>query len=160
MLTLLLALQLAILHPKPLSHYGPRETTHSYIVIHSTESCSTPQSVISYLRKTKKSYHYLIERDGTTVQLVDPYYQAKHAGWSIYKGMMHWNRFGIGISFHQCKEQPITDKQYTSGRELVAILQKRYPDIDSSRIVTHHQISLFRGKHDPPSFFDMSRITP
>jgi N-acetyl-anhydromuramyl-L-alanine amidase AmpD len=160
MLTLLLALQLAILHPKPFSHYGPRETAHSYIVVHSTESCGSPASVLSYLRSTKKSYHYLVERDGTTVQMVDPYWQGKHAGLSVYKGMVHWNRFSIGISFHQCKDQPFTDKQYRSGRLLVEYLEKKYPDINSTRIVTHHQISLFRGKKDPGPLFDMSRILP
>lgn len=149
---LLLMFQLTILHPVSLSHYGPRETVHSYIVLHSTESCSSPESVISYLRKTGKSYHFLIERDGTIVQLVDPYYQAKHAGWSIYHGLLHFNRFSIGISFMQCKNQIYTSAQYKSGKLLIDMLMHKYSDITASRIVTHHQISLFRGKRDPANF--------
>ena len=161
MLTLLLLLQLNILHPKPLYHDGLRETAHSWIVVHSTESCSTVKSVIDYLRKTKKSYHFIIDRNGIVSQLVDPQWMGSHAGLSFYGGVWHWNRFGIGISFMQCKDQIYTEAQYKSGKLLVQMLARRYPDITKDRIIAHSTIAFWRGrKHDPGKNFDMSRILP
>jgi N-acetyl-anhydromuramyl-L-alanine amidase AmpD len=160
MLTMLLILQLAILHPKPLHHEELRETEHSYIVIHSTEDCSNVKNVIRYLRRTSKSYHYLIAKDGTITELLDPLWQGAHAGLSFYDGMWHWNRFAIGISFMNGCKQPYTEAQYRSGKALITMLEQRYPDIDSTKIVTHHQISIFRGKKDPGPLFEMKRILP
>ncbi len=155
--TILLFLQLHITVLKTFPNDGIMKEIPSYIVLHSTESCSSINSVLSYLRHSHKSYHYIIDRDGKIFQLLPTNMIGRHAGWSYLHGLRHFNEFSIGISFNNCDKQTYTDAQYNSATLLIQELQKQYPEITNSRIVTHHNISLFRGKSDPKNF-DISRI--
>ena len=163
--SLLLLAQLAfapiILHPKPLKHPDLRDSTHNYVVIHSTESEGNPLSVINYFRHTGKSSHFLISRTGVIYQLIPLEYQASHAGWSLYHGLTHFNKFSIGIEFMAGKGQDFTEAQYHSGLTLIRSLETRYSDLDSTRIVTHAQIAFWRGrKHDPAPIVQIRRLIP
>ena len=147
MLHFLLAFQLAIIPLKGYTHGDLRDTTKQYAVIHSDESASSA-TTLSHLKRTRKSYHYYINRRGKIYQLVDPKYKANHAGWSFYKGIKQWNDFSIGIAFANHK-QSYTEAQYKSGKLLLDSLRKQYPNL---KIVTHHDIAKFRGKTDPKNF--------
>jgi len=147
MFKFLLMFQLAIIPLKGYHHEGMRDTTRPYVVLHSDES-STTKGALSYLRHTRKAYHYYIDRRGKVYQLVNPKYMANHAGWSFYNGLLHWNEFSIGVAFAN-SHQPYTEAQYKSGKLLMDKLRKQYPDL---QIVTHHDIAKFRGKTDPKGF--------
>lgn len=152
MFKLLLMMQLVIIPLKGYRHDGRRDTTKPYVVLHSDESATT-KGALSWLKKTRKSYHYYIDRAGKVYQLVDPKFQARHAGWSLYDGLLHWNDFSIGVAFAN-KSGPYTEAQYRSGKLLMDFLRKKYPNL---KIVTHHDIAKFRGKTDPKDF-DVSRL--
>jgi N-acetyl-anhydromuramyl-L-alanine amidase AmpD len=152
MFKILLLLQLAIIPLKGYHHEGVRDTTQPYVVLHADES-STSAGALSYLKHTHKSYHYYIDRKGKVYQLVNPKFMANHAGWSFYRGKLHWNEFSIGVCFAN-SHQPYTEAQYKSGKLLMDKLRKQYPNI---QIVTHHDIAKFRGKTDPENF-DVSRL--
>ena len=157
---LLLSLQLQVTVLKNFSHYGIRDSTRNWVVLHSDESCASAGSTLLYLRRSQKSYHFYITREGKIYQLVDPKWSAKHAGWSHFQGLYHWNNFSIGVAFQNCKDQSYTDIQYEKGKLLLRSLATRYKDIDSIRIVRHQDIAFFRGKRDPNDKFDMNRIVP
>jgi N-acetyl-anhydromuramyl-L-alanine amidase AmpD len=158
-LALLLSFQLQVTQLKGYSHYGPRETANDWVVVHRDENCHAA-STLSYLKQSHKSYHYYIDRNGKVYQLVDEKYQAKHAGWSHYKHLIHWNRFSIGVAFQNCNDQNYTDIQYEQGRLLIERLMARYHDLTPERIVRHSDIAFWRGKKDPGKLFDMKRILP
>ncbi len=69
------------------------------IVIHETGTSVKKGAAVDYLRRNdrKVSYHVVIERDGSVVQMADFDQRTHHAGRSVYKGRKWCNGFGIGI---------------------------------------------------------------
>lgn len=55
------------------------------------------QVIMDILKRYGFSYHYLIERDGTVVELVPDNHRAYHAGKSIMNGRENCNNFTRGI---------------------------------------------------------------
>ncbi|MGZ9811267.1 N-acetylmuramoyl-L-alanine amidase [Pseudoroseicyclus sp. H15] len=73
--------------------------TPTLAVIHDTASPLTKGNVATYLRDNtaKVSVHFVIERDGITLQQVPIDRGANHAGRSTYHGRPSCNEFSIGI---------------------------------------------------------------
>ncbi len=71
----------------------------SLIVVHDTSSRLTKGNVVNYLKKNKPkvSYHVVIERDGTIVQMAPFNRRCHHAGRSSFRGRKYCNSFSIGI---------------------------------------------------------------
>jgi N-acetyl-anhydromuramyl-L-alanine amidase AmpD len=145
---------------KPFPQYMRRDTTQNYVVIHYDDGIE-PRATLQWLRRKRNSYHYFILRDGTIYKLVDPKYQANHAGWSLWDRRVGLNRYSIGVSLQNDSEQLYTEKQYQSLNWLLNILKKRFPDITYDRIIGHSDVAWPRGrKQDPGEQFDWSRIKP
>ena len=98
------------------------------------------------------SIHYLIDRDGTTYQMVEEVWRAWHAGESNYLGLQDWNNFSIGVEMVNRNDgvDPYDPRLVEAARQLCIHLVEKY-DIQPSLIVSHQQISL-RGKTDPKNF--------
>ena len=77
-------------------------------------------------RRMYASAHYLIGRDGTSWQLVDPGLQAWHAGKSLLDGREDLNRWTIGIELVGHGQSQFTHWQYMHLAQLLAELQARY----------------------------------
>ena len=153
----LLSFQLIITQIPNFTNNGPRDTIPAYIVIHSDESPSV-QVTLNTLRQRHLSYHFYITRTGTVFQMVPLELQAKHAGWSYYKGRFHWNAFAIGICL-QNNKQSYTKIQYTRLRQLRDSLRTRWPSLIPERIVGHSQIAWpRRRKNDPGRQFVWKNI--
>ncbi|HAF39541.1 MAG TPA: hypothetical protein DCG72_11200 [Gammaproteobacteria bacterium] len=69
------------------------------ILVHDTSSRLTKGNVVNYLKKNKPkaSYHVVIERDGTIVQMAPFNRRCHHAGRSSFRGRKYCNGFSIGI---------------------------------------------------------------
>ena len=69
------------------------------VVLHDTASHLIKGNAAAYLRENdaKVSVHFVIERDGTIVQLVPTNLRANHAGQSSFQGRSGCNDFSIGI---------------------------------------------------------------
>jgi len=131
-----------------------RDTTANLIVIH-YDSGNSSSAIIRYLRRTNKSYHYYIERNGRIINLVNPKQMAGHAGVSRWGTLSSLNFSSIGICLQNIPPQRYTDAQYVSLVFLVRQLQKRWPDITMDRIVGHEDVAYPRGrKRDPGKMFD------
>ena len=139
---------------KPFPRGRLRDTAVTYIVIHN-DSSPTPRVTFKYLKRRRNSYHYYISRDGTIHRLVDPRYEANHAGLTFYDGYVRMNRYSIGICFENMPPQEYTDAQYKSGAWLIQQLHKRFPDSKTKPVVGHEDIAIPRGrKNDPGPHFD------
>jgi AmpD protein len=109
------------------------------------------------LEGVKVSSHYLIDRRGKVIELVDPNQMAWHAGESAFKGRKDCNPFSIGIELEGSPSHPFTEEQYRSLIELCLLLMERYPLITTERIVGHSDIAPGR-KVDPGPFFRWERL--
>jgi N-acetyl-anhydromuramyl-L-alanine amidase AmpD len=156
MLKMLLIAQLIVptLLNKPLpSKKIIRSTTTNYIVLHYDDGGSYNSTRKTLIQKGN-SYHYYIQRDGTIIKLIDPKYEASHAGISYYKGKFRLNRYSIGICLQNDPPQVYTKEQYNSAAWLINELQLRYTDPTSKVIIGHSDIAIPRGrKKDPGKHF-------
>lgn len=99
------------------------------------------------------SAHFLIRRNGETIQFVPCEKRAWHAGESCWQGRSRCNDYSIGIELEGSDSVPFPDIQYTALAALTRMLQKRYPIAD---IVGHADIAPGR-KTDPGPCFDWER---
>jgi len=99
------------------------------------------------------SAHFLLRRDGETIQFVPCGRRAWHAGASDWRGRGRCNDFSIGIELEGSDETPFAEVQYEALAELTHALRARYPITD---IVGHSDIAPGR-KTDPGPHFDWAR---
>jgi len=105
------------------------------------------------LEGLRVSAHYLIRRDGTLIQYVDPDKRAWHAGVSSWKGRERCNDFSIGVELEGSDDVPFTEHQYERLAELTQALFARYGALD---LAGHSDIAPGR-KTDPGPWFDWGR---
>lgn len=105
-------------------------------------------------RKSRVSYHVLINMDGERVEFVPPDQRAWHAGKSHFKGRGHCNAFMVGISFigdtntgkYRNRRKSLTPAEIKSAIEYMEPLVELY-DIPLSNM-THHRVVSPGRKND------------
>jgi len=102
----------------------------------------------------KVSAHYLIRRDGSLIQYVDPDKRAWHAGASCWKGCERCNDFSIGVELEGTDDGAFTEAQYARLARLIAGLKTKLPLRD---IAAHSDVAPGR-KTDPGPRFDWPRL--
>jgi N-acetyl-anhydromuramoyl-L-alanine amidase len=105
-----------------------------------------------YTRKV--SAHFLIRRDGETIQFVSCLARAWHAGVSTWQGRERCNDFSIGIELEGSDFEAFEPKQYLALISLVNALKQTYP---IQHIVGHADIAPGR-KTDPGPYFDWNQL--
>jgi AmpD protein len=102
----------------------------------------------------KVSAHFLIRRDGETLQFVPVERRAWHAGASAWRGRGHCNDFSVGIELEGTDDGPFEDAQYAALARLLARLRAQLPLRD---IAAHSDVAPAR-KRDPGTRFDWRRV--
>lgn len=126
------------------------------IVLHYT-GMADAASAIDRLRdrEAKVSAHYVVDEDGSVLQMVDERDRAWHAGKSFWRGIVDVNSASIGIEIvnpgHDCGYRPFPSEQISSVIGLVAQVKDRYA-IGRGNIVGHSDIAPAR-KRDPGELF-------
>jgi len=112
---------------------------------YSTEGC------IAQFRQYDVAPHYLIERDGNILRLVDEEQTAFHAGDSRIPGTntVSLNQFSIGIEIINTQKEGPTEAQYDSLVRLVRDICSRRP---IKHILRHSDVS--PGRKTDPWCFD------
>lgn len=134
----------------------PVGTVIDALVLHTGEG--TKQSDLNALTNDKVrvedrvSAHYYVDRETNVYELVDPDYEAWHAGASSYNGRTGWNRFSIGIETEHKKGQNWPVAQKAKIHELMGTLIARYP-IQEKYVAAHRWIAPKR-KFDPTDWSD------
>jgi len=100
------------------------------------------------------SSHYLIRRDGETVQFVPIARRAWHAGASSWRGRSRCNDFAVGIELEGAEDDLFTAAQYLQLTKLLRHLQQILPLRD---IAAHSDVAPGR-KTDPGVHFDWARL--
>jgi N-acetylmuramoyl-L-alanine amidase len=83
----------------PAHAFGGALVNPTLIVLHDTANRAQPGETVRWFSSAscKTSAHFVVERDGTVVQMVDLDRKAFHAGVSAFKGKAGCNNFSIGI---------------------------------------------------------------
>ena len=119
------------------------------LVLHSTAGHSALSS-ISWLKKIKYSYHYIIEDNGLVYKCVPTSRIAYHAGISEGPNGSNVNNYSFGISFANMDNgEPYYPQQVQACYGTCVQLIRAFPSI--KWITTHYQISPGRKK-DPNTF--------
>ena len=127
-----------------------------FIIIHYTGMQSKRASLDRLLDpKYEVSCHYLIDRKGNVIKIVDDMKIAWHAGKSKWKNYENLNKNSIGIELvnrgHQFGYQSFTSIQIKKLINICLILKKKYK-IKKSNILGHSDIAPLRKK-DPGEKF-------
>lgn len=102
------------------------------------------------------SAHFLIRRDGATLQFVSIRDRAWHAGVSRFGERTACNDFSIGIELEGCDEEAFEAPQYTALIALTRRIRRECPAITPERIIGHVDIAPGR-RTDPGPCFDWDR---
>lgn len=100
------------------------------------------------------SSHFLVRRDGETVQFVGCDERAWHAGVSCWAGRERCNDFSVGVELEGTDTEAFTDAQYDALATLARRLRQHYPIRD---MAGHSDIAPGR-KTDPGPCFDWARL--
>jgi len=133
-----------------------------FIIIHYTGMQSEIASINRLKNsKSKVSCHYLINRSGKVIKMVEDKYVAWHAGKSKWKNCINLNNKSLGIELvnkgHQYGYQNFTSRQIKSLIQLCKILKRKY-SIKKENILGHSDISPLR-KHDPGEKFPWKKLS-
>ena len=132
------------------------------IILHYTGMQSKIESIKRLIDpKFKVSCHYLIDRKGLVIKLVDENKIAWHAGKSKWKHFVNLNKNSIGIELvnkgHEFGYEKFTNKQLKKLISLCLHLKKKYK-IKETNILGHSDIAPLRKK-DPGENFPWHRLS-
>ena len=133
-----------------------------FIVLHYTGMQSERASIKRLTNeKSKVSSHYLINRNGKIIKMVDEKNIAWHAGKSKWKNFINLNNQSIGIELvnkgHQFGYEKFPKKQISKLVLLCKILIKKYK-IKKANILGHSDIAPLR-KMDPGEKFPWEHLS-
>ncbi|WP_379964078.1 N-acetylmuramoyl-L-alanine amidase [Epilithonimonas sp. UC225_85] len=127
-------------------HYTAGGTIESNFKYFNNLYLENQRSTLKNQSPLNVSAHFLIDRDGTIYQLVDPELFARHT--------IGLNYCAIGVENIGSKAQPLTDKQVEANAELVRYLSKKYP---IEYLIGHSEYGVFRNsklwKESDPKYF-------
>ena len=132
-----------------------------FIIIHYTGMQSRIASIKRLLSSRHKvSCHYLIDRKGQVLRMVDENKVAWHAGKSKWKNFNNLNKNSIGIELvnkgHEFGYERFTSSQINKLINLCLNLKKKFK-IKNSNILGHSDISPMR-KQDPGEKFPWKKL--
>ena len=124
----------------------------NFVIIHHTGSDSAERALRTLsTEEYRVSAHYLIDRNGTSIQLVDESARAWHAGKSYWGGNTDMNSASIGIELDNNGNEPFAPAQIDTLLGLLAQLKERY-NIPSANFIGHADVAPGR-KEDPSIYF-------
>ncbi|MBA3856982.1 MAG: hypothetical protein C0507_08760 [Cyanobacteria bacterium PR.3.49] len=142
-------------HPLRGGIYYRREPV-KYIILHSTET-GIPVSAVNVIEgwssmgRRHPGAQYVVDRDGTIYQAVDPDLATVHV--NIFKTLPGINNDNsIGIEMNHTGRQNYPQAQREAVNKLLAYLQQRY-QVENANVITHRYAQ--QGDHTDPVNFDL-----
>jgi N-acetylmuramoyl-L-alanine amidase len=137
--------------------YRPEKARIDLLVLHYTGMKNGKEALDKMCDPVAKvSAHYMVDRDGSVVNLVSEDKRAWHAGISCWQGMSSLNDTSLGIEIvnpgHEWGYIPFTDEQMASVTVLCKEVMARH-GIEARNVVGHSDIAPSR-KEDPGELFD------
>ena len=155
-------MRINILHSANHSAKSRPKSIIKFIVIHYTGMQSERACIKRLTSKNSQvSTHYLINKKGSVIRMVDEEKTAWHAGKSKWKNLINLNSKSIGIELvnngHQFGYENFSKKQISNLIFLCKVLIKKYK-IKKQNIVGHSDIAPLRKK-DPGEKFPWLFLT-
>lgn len=145
----------------PSPNRNARQLPVSMIVLHYT-GMETAQAALERMcdPAAEVSAHYLIDEDGTVIQLVDEAERAWHAGKSSWRGITDVNSASVGIELvnpgHEFGYRPFPDAQIDALLPLLGDIRRRH-NVPRGNVVGHSDVAPAR-KQDPGELFPWPRL--
>ena len=131
------------------------------VVLHSTgiNTLEGTEHAFCDDKDSRISAHYVVDRDGTTVQMVDERCSAWHAGASELEGRRGVNDFSIGIELVSLNDgqEPYPEAQYEAVVRIIKDLRKRWA-VPPNHIVSEAAIARPPGRKTDPVGFDFDKL--
>ena len=128
------------------------ERRAGFVVIHYTSGNSAAEALRTLTSPgAQVSAHYLIERDGSILQLVDERARAWHAGESRWGSTADINSASIGIELDNNGREPYPPVQIDSLLRLLSDLRQRHR-LPAANVLGHSDVAPSR-KSDPGPLF-------
>jgi len=131
------------------------------VVVHATVINTMEGTQRAFLddKVRRVSAHYVVDRDGSIVQMVDERCTAWHAGVSELDGRSGVNEFSIGVELVNLNDgvDPYPPAQMEALARIIRDLRNRR-QIPDERIVSHAQIARPVGRKSDPLGFDFARL--
>ena len=100
----------------------------NYVILHHTGSDNADRALRTLTSaESRVSAHYLIDRDGKTIQLVEESARAWHAGKSYWGGNTDMNSVSVGIELDNNGSEPFAEAQIEALLILLADLKQHRP---------------------------------
>ena len=128
----------------------------SHVILHHTGCNYDTAYMLLATNYGKVSSHYLIDRDGTILQLVDEKKRGHHAGASSWFSMSDLNSATIGIEIVNTGFEPFPEVQIDSVMKVLDYLKTRYK-FPARNFIGHMDIAPGR-KVDPNKYFPWKRL--
>lgn len=144
-------------HPSP--NFGERRggARVELVVLHYTAMPSCAEALDRLCDPAAEvSAHYLIDRDGTVLSLVDETARAWHAGSGAWAGAEDVNSRSIGIELVNSGAEPFPEPQMARLESLLADILQRH-DLPPQAVIGHSDMAPDR-KGDPGPRFDWRRL--
>lgn len=133
------------------------ERRPTYVILHHTSDASAAESLRTLTtRGSGVSSHYLVDRSGTVLYLVDERKRAWHAGESSWAGLRDLNSVSIGIELDNNGREPFAEPQIAALLSLLSEIKRRY-NLPPSAFIGHGDVAPGR-KVDPSAFFPWQRL--
>lgn len=145
----------------PSPNWNARALPVSMVVLHYTGMRDAAAAIDRLCDPAAEvSAHYLIDEDGTVVQLVDETRRAWHAGRASWRGVTDINSASIGIELvnpgHEFGYRPFADAQMEALVPLLADILGRHA-IQPANVLGHSDVAPAR-KTDPGELFDWDML--
>lgn len=128
----------------------------SHVILHHTGCNYDTAYMLLATNYGKVSSHYLIDTDGTILQLVDEKKRGHHAGASSWFSMSDLNSATIGIEIVNNGSEPFPKVQIDSVMKVLEYLKDRYK-FPARNFIGHMDIAPGR-KVDPNKYFPWKRL--
>lgn len=148
---------MSLTHPSP--NFGERRGRGrvELVVLHYTAMPSCAEALARLCDPAiEVSAHYLIDRDGSLLSLVDESARAWHAGAGTWAGEGDVNSRSIGIELANTGVEPFAERQIAALEHLLADILRRH-DLPPSAVIAHSDMAPDR-KTDPGARFDWRRL--
>jgi N-acetyl-anhydromuramyl-L-alanine amidase AmpD len=131
------------------------------VIVHHTGSTNTRSALNTFLNEAT-SAHYVIDREGQIIKMVQDSRRAGHAGWAYWRGSTQVNSFSIGIELVHCaQDNHYSQAHYRALLGLLNALRTAHPTIETRNIIGHSDVAtegtggrLGRKAGDPGEFFN------
>ena len=145
-------------------HHGPRlgHERPGLLILHYT-GMKDAETARRWLKdpRSQVSCHYLVDEDGTVLQMVREDRRAWHAGRSVWRDIDDINSASIGIEIvnpgHEWGYRPFPEAQMAAVTELCADITARHA-IRPRDVLAHSDVAPLR-KEDPGELFGWRRLS-